>query len=305
MKKIMGLFVTLCMLAGMTCNSYALFVDSDAVGMSFEISDEWVEGTGIDGYIIYQNLTTEDDLKIYRFESEFGYESVYDNRDYCRQVAKDVILTDENLSEELSGINDVYVTIHEQSVYEDVIVRGGKPYYGFEKKYIASAPGYNDTALCDTVLMTLQNGYLFVFHYETDDSVGWDDVMHVLDTASYAKSEITININDEKIKPDSAPVIIDGRTLVPIRAIAEKMGYTVTWEADAEIVQIESADGENILHFQIGTDYYLKNYIDEISLDVAPVIIGSRTYLPVRAVAEAMDAKVSWYGSTRTVDIRY
>ncbi|MEE0409579.1 MAG: copper amine oxidase N-terminal domain-containing protein, partial [Clostridia bacterium] len=47
----------------------------------------------------------------------------------------------------------------------------------------------------------------------------------------------------------------------------------------------------------------LKNGYKEIPLDVQPIIFDDRTYLPLRAVAEAMNADVNWNGNTRTVEI--
>ena len=47
----------------------------------------------------------------------------------------------------------------------------------------------------------------------------------------------------------------------------------------------------------------MKNLSKKIELDVPAIIVGGRTYLPLRAVAEAMDAKVNWNGDERIVEI--
>ena len=98
-------------------------------------------------------------------------------------------------------------------------------------------------------------------------------------------------------------MLINDRTLVPIRAVAEKMGYTVSWNDEKQIVTLSSNDGFNILHFQIGNGTAFKNLSEEITLDVPPVILENRTYLPLRAVAEAMNAKVNWNEAEKAVEI--
>ena len=118
---------------------------------------------------------------------------------------------------------------------------------------------------------------------------------------SYDLGKIKIVIDGARIYPDSDPIIIDGRTLVPIRAVAEKMGYSVGWDAENQIVSLVNPD--NMLHFQIDTNVALRNIETEIPLDVAPMIINNRTYLPLRAVTEAMDASVNWESNTKTVII--
>ena len=112
-----------------------------------------------------------------------------------------------------------------------------------------------------------------------------------------------IKINNEIINSDSAPVIIEGRTLVPIRAVAEKMGYYVEWDGNTQMIKITNAFIGSVLEFQIKREYAVKDGSQKIQLDVPPVVIGGRTYLPVRAVAEAMSAKVNWNNETRTVEI--
>ena len=96
-------------------------------------------------------------------------------------------------------------------------------------------------------------------------------------------------------------MIVEERTLVPIRAVAEEMGYRVSWDGANQVVTM--TDGYTTLKFQIGNYTAYKNGYKEIPLDVPPIIFDDRTYLPLRAVAEAMNADVNWNGNTRTVEI--
>lgn len=90
--------------------------------------------------------------------------------------------------------------------------------------------------------------------------------------------------------------IINGRTMVPIRVIGEDMGYKVdyskdSWSLGERKVFIKNTDTEIVL--EIDSDHALIN--DQvISLDVEPVIIKSRTYVPLRFVSEAFDRDIDY-----------
>ena len=91
---------------------------------------------------------------------------------------------------------------------------------------------------------------------------------------------------------DVPPVIVNNRTMLPARFVAEALGGVVTWNADERKVTIISGE--------TGIELYIDStaaYIDgrEVTLDSAPFIRDDRTYLPLRFIAEALGAKVDWY----------
>lgn len=105
---------------------------------------------------------------------------------------------------------------------------------------------------------------------------------------------------DQVAFPDQQPVIVDGRTLVPIRGVFEAMGAQVKWEADARRVTV-SWRGNQAAVF-IGSRTAWVNG-QQKTLDVAPRIIGDRTMVPLRFLAESLGMKVTWYERYRTVAI--
>lgn len=127
--------------------------------------------------------------------------------------------------------------------------------------------------------------------------------------------EIRITYNGEEVETDVPPVIVDGRTLVPARAVFEAMGCEVSWEEDYQYVHVQKTSGDRHYHIllAIGSDIMEKHttyipgsdvgYTDDITLEVPAQLIGDRTMIPVRAVAEALDANVDWDDVTRTVII--
>ncbi|MGC8690674.1 MAG: stalk domain-containing protein [Caldisericum sp.] len=117
----------------------------------------------------------------------------------------------------------------------------------------------------------------------------------------------SFTVNGEQRYLDSPPVIKNGRTLLPIRAIIEALGGTVKWIADTKTVVIEL--GNNSIMLQIGNANALVNgnnkLIDPQNLKVVPEIINSRTMLPLRFVAENLGCDVQWDGTTKTITITY
>mgnify|MGYP000892792595 CR=1 FL=1 len=108
-------------------------------------------------------------------------------------------------------------------------------------------------------------------------------------------------INGTELKIDTNPVVIDGRTLVPLRGIFEALGATVYWDSNTKTITAQK-NGATI-KLTIGQNTALKNGA-KIHLDVSPKIISGRTMVPLRFVAEALGAQVSWDGKTNTVNIQ-
>ncbi len=111
---------------------------------------------------------------------------------------------------------------------------------------------------------------------------------------------ITVILNGKKLEFDVEPIIINGRTMVPMRVIFEALGAKVNWDDAAQ-----SAIGitkNTTVKITIEKDYLLKND-NIVILDSPAVIISGRTLVPVRAIAESLDCKVEWYSKTKTVEI--
>ena len=112
--------------------------------------------------------------------------------------------------------------------------------------------------------------------------------------------DIAIYVNGKYLYCDVAPIIVEGRTLVPLRVIFEELGAWVDWNDDTQTVTA-GKDGIT-LSLQIGSNnlYINGSYI---TLDVPAQILNDRTLVPVRAVAECFGADVSWDEDTSTVNI--
>src|SRR5664280_2671528 len=119
------------------------------------------------------------------------------------------------------------------------------------------------------------------------------------------KSTFTINGTSKTL--DSPPVIKNGRTLVPIRAIIEALGGTVGGDATTKKATVTL--GKKIIALWIGKDTATVNsvstLIDSTNPKVVPLIISGKTMLPLRFVTENLGATVGWDQNTQTITITY
>ncbi len=114
-----------------------------------------------------------------------------------------------------------------------------------------------------------------------------------------------MTVNGKYVSIDNqgtTPRIINDRTMVPIRAVIEAMGGTVSWNQNLKQVTLK-LDGKT-LYLRINENYAFDDR-DSFELDSAPVLIDGRTLLPVRAVVEYFGGSVSWNNTTKCVTIEY
>ena len=114
---------------------------------------------------------------------------------------------------------------------------------------------------------------------------------------------VTVTLNGETVDCASygqEATIVEGRTLVPLRAIFEALGASVEWNAETRTV--DSKLGETEISLTIGENKLIKNG-EEIALDVPAMIMNGRTLVPVRAVSESFGVNVEWDGEKRIVTL--
>lgn len=120
-------------------------------------------------------------------------------------------------------------------------------------------------------------------------------------TCSFAAKPIKLVVNGKDITSLMGPIVESGRTLVPIRFVSEELGGEVEWNDKDRTVTIQM--GNKVVSLKIGS--HLVSYEDGDKnysiIDVPPKIIESRTFVPVRFVANALGVGVQWDESTRTV----
>ena len=121
------------------------------------------------------------------------------------------------------------------------------------------------------------------------------------------QQEITVLLDGNQVKFDQPPVMINDRVMVPIRAVAEKMGDTVKWSEKDNSALIIHPDRMVVFKNNHNSVVIAKepefDKWEHYDLDVPAQIVGSRTLTPIRAIGECLGAKVEWDGETQTVKI--
>lgn len=117
--------------------------------------------------------------------------------------------------------------------------------------------------------------------------------------------EKTFNTSKINIDMDVAPYIVEGRTMVPIRFVAEALGFDVDWNGETWTVIMK--DKYNTVEIPVKTNKIIVNG-NEYESDVAPILENGRTFLPIGNVARALGLKdgtdVIWNESTQEVIIK-
>lgn len=109
---------------------------------------------------------------------------------------------------------------------------------------------------------------------------------------------ITLLIAGERVQPEVPPQVVNGRTLVPIRVIAEGLGADVQWDQATRTAIITRA--QNRVELTLNHSTALLNG-KQVKLDAPPLLQQERMLLPLRFVGEALGATVGWEERTRTV----
>ena len=136
--------------------------------------------------------------------------------------------------------------------------------------------------------------------YSDEPEPEYDSEYNMSNDKTTQSDVISVFVNDEKIYFDVNPMLINDRTMVPVRAIFEALGATVTWNGNTQTAK--GVLGDTVIEITIGNGYLLKNG-KVIELDSPAVVISDRTLVPVRAIAESLDCVVNWYGETQVVEI--
>lgn len=113
-------------------------------------------------------------------------------------------------------------------------------------------------------------------------------------------TDISVYVDNEKISFDTEPYLKGGYTMVPMRAIMEALGASVSWEEESRTAT--AVQNVNITKFTIGShDYYRNGALQYMPM--AAEQVNDRTYVPLRAISEGFGYQVNWDDNTSTVYI--
>lgn len=107
----------------------------------------------------------------------------------------------------------------------------------------------------------------------------------------FAQKPVSVLINGAALESDAPPIIQNGRTLVPLQAIADAMDINISW--DDKSGTANAADGVTAVRLQINNATASRNNTPT-TLDVPPQIINGSLMIPLRFFAESFNYQVDW-----------
>lgn len=110
--------------------------------------------------------------------------------------------------------------------------------------------------------------------------------------------QVSITVNGQALGLSPGPIEREGRVFVPLRGIFERLGAGVVYASGT----INATKGSTTVSLRIGSTQATINGQAQI-LDVAPFIVGSTTYVPLRFIAQSLGANVGYDNGTRVVSI--
>lgn len=184
--------------------------------------------------------------------------------------------------------------------------------YKYEYDYAKMLQSYNfGQTVLDRILDAVGDDWLDERENAVDYVSNWPyesygDKMYIEHVLRYYKNNIDyvgakLTLNGELVKfSDQYPIIDNGTTLVPIRAVSEMLDADVSWDQKNGIATIVKGDKTIKLYTGTTTAYINGN---KYNLEVSAEVVNNRTLVPLRFVAEALDMEVIWHGENRMVEL--
>jgi hypothetical protein len=117
----------------------------------------------------------------------------------------------------------------------------------------------------------------------------------------------TMTVNGTEVALDAPAALLEDRMLVPLRALVEHLGGTISWNAKTRQVTLKARGTTIVLTIGKSTAFVNDKplAIDPKNSKVVPLISSGRTLLPLRFVAESLGLQVGWDAKTRTITVSW
>ena len=107
--------------------------------------------------------------------------------------------------------------------------------------------------------------------------------------SAMGKKKMTLNINNIVFEKDF--IVKNDRIHIPLRLVSENLGADVNWKGDTKEVEIINK-GKKIVFYVDSNEYRIDDIV--YTIDSPTFILKDRVYVPARALANAMKAKLEW-----------
>jgi|SRR5450756_2434828 len=163
-----------------------------------------------------------------------------------------------------------------------------------------------DSGTPQTIYAGTDSGGIFKLQMDSSETIAAPSTATITRVIQLTIGSRTMRANGSSTILEAAPVILNSRTFLPIRAVVEAAGGTIAWEAAAQKVTIVRKG--TTLSLWIGkntANLNGKSVKIDTNAKVVPIIVSGRTLLPLRFVAEALALDVGWDSKTQVITITY
>lgn len=110
----------------------------------------------------------------------------------------------------------------------------------------------------------------------------------------------TMTVNGQKQGLDVAPLLKNGTTYVPIKYILDSFGGSSTWNNTAKKITVTR--GTTVMELTVNKKEFMMNGSMKTA-EVAPIVTGGRTLVPLRLVSEQLGIDVKWEKKTKSITL--
>lgn len=110
----------------------------------------------------------------------------------------------------------------------------------------------------------------------------------------------TVQVGNDQVVLDQAPIIVDGRTYISVRHVSELLGGIVDWNSEEKKIEVQKEN--QIFEFWLNKKYMNENGV-KIELDAEPFVKNGRTMIPLRVLSESYGLYVYYDNKTKTISI--
>lgn len=116
------------------------------------------------------------------------------------------------------------------------------------------------------------------------------------------RKELGLYVNGHLVKNDSEKkyFIKQDRTFIQLRGLSEELGYKVDYNEKTKDIKISSNENKKVVLLNVNSDTVQSGEMD-IKMDVKPILIKDRTYIPIRFCVEALGKKIEWENESNSV----
>ena len=124
-------------------------------------------------------------------------------------------------------------------------------------------------------------------------------ILSGMNTIAFASSDVKIKVNGSLLS-DAQAILKDGSTLLPVRSVSTALGGEVIWDNETKTASIDKDDTS--VNITIGQKEITVNNKKQ-AISTPAQIVNGRTYVPLRALGEALECDITWVNETKTVEI--